>query len=51
VLPSYHLADFGWTALAGTWEPIGVLILASNAIALGAVVNRRGRIEGAQVGE
>jgi ABC-2 type transport system permease protein len=52
VLPSYRLADLGWTALAGhAGDPIDVLVLAGYAVGFGAIAVWRTRIEDAQVGE
>jgi ABC-2 type transport system permease protein len=52
VLPSYRLADLGWTALADrTVNPADVLVLAAYTLGLGAVVVWRKRTEDAQVGE
>ncbi len=52
VLPSFRLADLGWTALADrSVNPVDVLVLAGYAFAFGAVAVWRKRTEDAQVGE
>lgn len=52
VLPSFRLADLGWTALADrTVNPIDVLVLAGYTLGFGAVAVWHKRTEGAQVGE
>jgi ABC-2 type transport system permease protein len=39
VVPSYHLADLGWTAIAGrTVDPVDVLVLAGYTLVIGALV-------------
>lgn len=52
VLPSYRLADLGWTALAGRApNPVDVLVLAGYTVAFGAVAVWRKRSEGSRVGD
>jgi ABC-2 type transport system permease protein len=52
VVPSFHLADLGWTALADrTADPADVLVLAGYTVGFGAVAIGRKRIEDARVGE
>ena len=52
VLPSYRLADLGWTALAGRApNPVDVLVLAGYTVAFGAVAVWRERSEGSRVGD
>jgi len=52
VLPSFRLADLGWTTLADrTVNSADALILAAYTLLFGAVVVWRKRIEDAQVGE
>jgi ABC-2 type transport system permease protein len=51
VVPSFHLADLGWTALADrTADPADVLVLAGYTVGFGAVAIWRKRMEDAQVG-
>ncbi|MEA2578130.1 MAG: type transport system permease protein [Chloroflexota bacterium] len=51
VVPSYHLADLGWTAIAGrTVDPVDVLVLAGYALLIGALVLWRTWSEDRQVG-
>jgi ABC-2 type transport system permease protein len=54
VLPSYRLADLGWTALAGrATNPVDVLVLAGYTVGFGAVAVAvwRKRSEGSRVGD
>jgi ABC-2 type transport system permease protein len=54
VLPSYRLADLGWTALAGrATNPVDVLVLAGYTVGVGAVTVAvwRKRSEGSRVGD
>jgi ABC-2 type transport system permease protein len=52
VLPSYRLADLGWTALADhSVDPVDVLVLAGYTVGFGAAAVWRKRAEDAQVGE
>jgi ABC-2 type transport system permease protein len=51
VVPSYHLADLGWTAIAGrTVDPVDVLVLAGYTLLIGALVLWRSWSEGRRVG-
>jgi hypothetical protein len=51
VVPSYHLADLGWTAIAGrTVDPVDVLVLAGYALLIGALVLWRTWSEDRRVG-
>jgi ABC-2 type transport system permease protein len=51
VLPSYHLADLGWTTIAArTADPADVLVLAGYTVGIGAVAVRRIRSEDALAG-
>ena len=52
VLPSYRLADLGWTTIAGrAGDPVDVLVLAGYAVACGVIIIWRKRIEDARVGD
>ena len=52
VVPSYRLADLGWTALAGRApNPVDVVVLAGYTVAFGAVAVWRKRSEGSRVGD
>jgi ABC-2 type transport system permease protein len=52
VLPSYHLADLGWTTIAErAAEPADVLVLAGYTVGIGAVAAWRTRNEDARTGE
>jgi ABC-2 type transport system permease protein len=52
VLPSYHLADLGWTTIAArAADPADVLVLAGYTVGIGAVAAWRTRSEDARTGE
>jgi ABC-2 type transport system permease protein len=52
VLPSFHLADLGWTVIAlDTVDPVDVLVLAGYTVAIGAVAIWLKRNEDARVGD
>jgi ABC-2 type transport system permease protein len=52
VVPSYRLADLGWTTLADhAVDPVDVLMLAGYTVAIGAIVVWRTRSEGARGAE
>jgi ABC-2 type transport system permease protein len=52
VLPSYHLADLGWTLIAARGvDPVDVLVLAGYTVAIGVVVVWRMRNEDPWVGD
>jgi ABC-2 type transport system permease protein len=51
LMPSYHLADLGWTVIAGrTGDPLDVLVLAGYLLGIGAIVVWRYWIEGRRDG-
>jgi ABC-2 type transport system permease protein len=51
LMPSYHLADLGWTVIAGrAGDPLDVLVLAGYLLGIGAIVVWRYWIEGRRDG-
>jgi ABC-2 type transport system permease protein len=51
VVPSYHLADLGWTAIArGTVDPFDVVVLTGYLLGIGAIVVVRNWSEDRRVG-
>jgi ABC-2 type transport system permease protein len=51
LVPSYHLADLGWTVIAGRpADPVDVLVLAGYGLGIGAIVVWRYWIEGRRDG-
>jgi ABC-2 type transport system permease protein len=50
VVPSYHLADLGWTAIAGrAVDPVDVIVQTGYTLAIGALVLWRNWSEGRRV--
>jgi ABC-2 type transport system permease protein len=51
VVPSYHLADLGWTAIAGrSVDPIDVVVLTGYLLGIGAIIVWRNKSEDRRVG-